>query len=181
MPKNKNLGENLRVRLTFQQSEQIKKQIGSGLYSSESDFVRQAINAFLKKTDPPYTRPSLKDQEKLDRIKAEEEQSKMGDEEYIHRYLKDVYVLTDDDGKKFMIYRMQGRSFGAMPIDQVKEWVKARDWNFEYSQKALKEDPSLEPWEELLMFAGPRQVLATYFEVNIKAENVEKVWTNQKS
>lgn len=170
MPKSRNLEILKRFMISKQMNADIIKQIEGGNFASEAEFFRQATLNMLRKVDPIHARPSLKEQEKLDRMKVEEEQAKMSDMEYVRRYLKDVCVFTDRQGTQFMVYRMMGNSYGSMPLTKVKEWAKERDYNFEFSQKAKIEDPSLMEWEKLFSFRGTKQDMVNFYEADLDTE-----------
>lgn len=155
------------MRITIQQSEGIKRQVDSGLYSSESDFVRQALNIVLKKSDPPYKRPSLREREKVATMMEEDEKARMTDVEYVKRYIKDVCVFTDRKGIQFLAHRMMSYSMGIVPLARVKAWAKEKDWNFNFSQKAKLENPDLKTWEENFRYQGTRSELVTFWDVDI--------------
>jgi len=165
MPKVKIKTHILKATITEEQNNMINNLLASGKYISEADIVRQALLAFYAKVKPAYLEPSINQEVKLEKRAKELELRDMPDEEFVAENLEDVMIYTDLDGIKWVLHRWIGNTIGAVPLLEVKNWVKEKGTLFVvHTQIANTGKPS---YEEELRDNSTRKWLNERFGVAI--------------
>lgn len=153
--------ETVKLKITFSKGhdEMINELLATGKFLSTDDVIRQALVVFHAKIKPPYLRPTINQEIKMEKIKKEKEYEAIPDEE-IANSIPGTYIYTDDDGKKFMFYRALGNDIGVVPLEKVKEWVNDKENTAYKYHLGIIEQRDFSPYTEEFQYNSTRRHLA---------------------
>lgn len=143
--------------------------MATGNYASEAEIFRQAVAELYRSINPPYLRPSPAGQIKQKKLEKEKAIEAIPDEEFATKNLEDVFIFTDEENNKWVLYRKIGNYVGAVALAEIKDWVKANDPEYNY-HKAVAGDPKHLPYDKELENSSVRKHLAEHYGVVISHE-----------
>lgn len=154
------------VKISEVQQKSIEEMMNSGRFSSEADIFRQALEMFYRKFQPPYLKPTINQEIKIQKREKEIEIQNIPDEEFVAQNLEDVMIYTDTENVKFVLIRWIGNSIGAIPLTEIKTWFADKDDPIVKTHVAMA-NTGQTPYETFLTFNSTRQFLNERFGVAI--------------
>lgn len=133
---------------------------------SFSQAVRDAIFEYHRKVNPPYLKPSVSEEGKIEAKKKEEVLRAVPDEVFLADNLQDCMIYTDEDQAKWVLFRKISNYVGAVQLDKIKDWVNSKDPEFMFHQQKASVE-SNPPYEKELEDPRIRQVLQEQYGVAI--------------
>lgn len=159
------------IKISEIQQKKLDDIMATGSFAVEADIFRQGLDAIHRKIMPPYLQPTAAGEMKREKIDKEKAFAAIPDEEFVANNLEDVYIYTDEDNVKWVLFRTMGNDIGAVMLSNVKEWVRSKDPEYVYHKQVANDGHK--PYEEVLndreTYVGPstRKRLAEHYGVAI--------------
>lgn len=136
------------VKISENQQKEIDEIMSTGRFTAEAEVLREGLALLHRKHFPSYLRPTIGQQIKKQKIDQEQEFLSLPDEQFAEENLKDYFIFTDLMERKWLFYRRVGNMIGAIPLDQVKEWVASESPEYNYHRQVAGDGH--QPYENFL-------------------------------
>lgn len=140
--------------------------LATGRFLSYDDIIRKGIAMVYDSINPPYRKPTVNQEIKIEKRVKEIQIRNIPDEEFVAQNLEDVMIYTDNDGQKFVLIRWLGNSIGAVPLSGIKDWFADKDDPIVKTHVQMANSGQL-PYLEKLTSNSTRQWLNERFGVAI--------------
>ena len=154
------------IKISEQQVKLLNEIMETGVFAVEADIFRQGLALMHKKfTTPEYLKDTPAASVKREKIHKEKVFRSIPDEEFAMKEMEDIYILTDEENKKWVLWRKVGNFVGATPLEEIKDWVKSGDPEYNYHKSVAGQGH--EPYEEELKNDTIRKILVENYGVAI--------------
>lgn len=153
------------VKISEVQQQKLDDLMNQGSFTSEADIWRAGLDLIHRKLDPPYLQDSPAASIKRKKIQKEKVFEAIPDEEFAKSNMEDIFIFTDEENKKWVLWRKIGNMVGGTPLEEIKNWVKSGDPEYNYHRSVAGQDH--QPYEEELKDNLIRKTLNEHYGVAI--------------